>query len=188
MGPLAPLVRKSVLTENSVPETENVKATEQEKATEHVNVTKDILENTVMDVKKSDTFKRNPIFWSKMSLNVNLVIGPVLTNVLELVQISVLGAKKVTVCIQSWAVLISTSVQPAAARSMEPNPERHRRRVARANFVSILMEIINARNVISRVQLAMVTVPTPVMSALMDILKIRTMFASLRKQLVKLLT
>ena len=187
MGPLAPLVRKSVLTENSVPETENVKATEQEKATEHANVTRDTLENTVMDVKRSDIFQRNPIFWSKMSLNVNLVIGPVLTNVLELVQISVLGAKKVTVCIQSWAVLISTSVQPTA-RSMEPNPERHRRRVARANFVSILMEIINARNVISRVQLAMVTVQTPVTSALKDILKTRTMFASQRKQLVKLLT
>ena len=169
MGPLAPLVRKSVLTENSVPETENVKATEQEKATEHANVTRDTLENTVMDVKKSDTFKRNPIFWSKKSLNVSLVIGPVLTNVLELVQISVLGAKKVTVCIQSWAVLISTSVQPTA-RSMEPNPELHRR-VARVNFVSILMEIINARNVISRVQLAMVTVQTPVTSALKDILK-----------------
>lgn len=73
-------------------------------------MTKDILENTVMDVKKSDTFKRNPIFWSKMSLNVNLVIGLVSTNVLELVQTSVLGAKKVTVCIQNWAVLTLTSV------------------------------------------------------------------------------
>ena len=183
MGPLAPLVLKSVLTENSVPETENVKATEQEKATERVNVTRDTLENTVMDVKRSDIFKRNPIFWSKMSLNVNLVIGPVLTNVLELVQTSVLGAKKVTVCIQSWAVLTLTSVQRAR---MEPNPER--RRVARKNFVSTLMEIINARNVISRVQLAMVTVLTPVTNALKDILKIRTIFASLRKQLVKLLT
>ena len=56
------------------------------------------------------------------------------------------------------------------------------------NGPAILMEIINARNVISRVQLAMVTVQTPVTSALKDILKTRTMFASQRKQLVKLLT